>query len=144
VPYCTSGQIKDEISEDKLIQLTDDEGLGIVNEARVTAAIAKADGLIDSYCGQVEEVPFGGTGVPPVISEHSKTLAIYFLFGRRSAIPEMRRQNYEDAITHLKDISTGKAALPPITAAEITESTETQTNKTEDDRIFTRDKMNGY
>jgi phage gp36-like protein len=120
-----------------MIGLTDDEGAGIIDDARVTAAIAKADGIIDSYCGQVEAVPFGtgGTAVPAVVKQHSITLAIYFLFARRSAVPEVRAQNYKDAIAHLKDIASGKAALPPVTAAEVT--AEPQAGRTADDRTFT-------
>lgn len=131
--YCLKADILTEISEEELIGLTDDESAGIINDDRVTAAVAKADGIIDSYCGQVESVPF--VVVPAVIKQHSMTLAIYFLFARRSAVPEIRRKNYEDAIGHLKDISTGKAALPPIAEADVTG--EVQTDRTEEDRTFT-------
>ncbi len=134
--YSLKADIQKEISDEELIGLTDDEGAGIVNDARVTAAIAKADALIDSYCGQVETVPF--VVVPDIIKQHSVTIAIYFLFVRRSAVPEIRRQNYEDAIAHLKDISLGKASLPPITEDEV--SAEPQASRTEDDRTFSMGK----
>jgi hypothetical protein len=86
MPYCTESDILTEISEAELIGLTDDESTGAVIDAVVTAAIAKADALIDSYCGQVETVPF--TTVPDIVQQHSVTIAIYFLYARRSAVPE--------------------------------------------------------
>jgi len=132
MPYSTKADILAEISEEELIGLTDDESAGIINDARVTEAIARADGIIDSYCGQVETVPF--TTVPPVIKQHSKTLAISFLFSRRSAVPETRRDNYKDAIAHLKDISTGKAALP--IAGVDAGGDEVLASRIEDDRTF--------
>ena len=136
MPYSLKADLQTEISEDELIGLTDDESAGIVNDARVTAAIAKADGIIDSYCGQVEAVPF--VTVPAIIKQHSITIAIYFLYSRRGVAPEIRRKNYEDAVAHLKDISNGKASLPPITEDEATEGIES--SRTEDDKIFSMGK----
>jgi phage gp36-like protein len=132
MPYCLLADLKNQIPEEKIIDLTDDEGAGIINEARVTEAIAKADALIDSYCGQVATVPF--VTVPAVIKQHSITLAIYYLYTRRAVAPELIKDNYKDAIKHLGDISTGKAALPPTTEADYEDNIET--SRTEEDRIF--------
>ena len=132
MPYSLKADILKEISEAELIGLTDDEGSGTVDEARVTAEIAKADALIDSYCGQVATVPF--TVTPAVIKQHSITIAIYFLFSRRSSVPEVRKQNYNDAIAHLKDIAAGKASLP--IPGEDSGDDEIQTGRSDDDRIF--------
>jgi phage gp36-like protein len=136
MPYSLKADLLTEISEDELIQLTDDESAGIVNEARVSAAIAKADGIIDSYCGQVETVPF--TAVPGIIKQHSVTIAIYFLYSRRSAVSEVRAQNYKDAIAHLKDIATGKAALAPVSTDDYEQTL--QTSHTDEDRTFSKGK----
>lgn len=103
-----------------------------VDQSKVTEAIAKGDALIDSYCGQVETVPF--VIVPAIIKQHSITLAIYYLYTRRAVAPELVKDNYKDAIKHLGDISTGKASLPPITEDEVSE--EPQKSRTEDDRTF--------
>lgn len=136
MPYSLKADIQKEISDEELIGLTDDESEGIINDDRVTAAIARADAIIDSYCGQVMAVPF--TTVPAIINQHSVTITIYFLFSRRGAVPEIRRKNYEDAIAHLKDISNSKASLPPITDDEV--SGESQTSRTEDDKVFSMGK----
>jgi len=134
--YSLKADILKEISEEDLIGLTDDEGDGIVNDDRVTAAIARADAIIDSYCGQVEAVPF--VTVPAVIKQHSITIAIYFLYSRRSIAPEVRKDNYKDALKHLQDIATGKAALPPVTDDEV--NAEPQTSRTEDDKTISMGK----
>jgi phage gp36-like protein len=138
--YSLKADIQKEISDAELIGLTDDAGAGTMDDAKITAAIADADALIDSYCGQVTAVPF--TTVPAVIKKHSKTIAIYFLFARRSAVPENRAQNYKDAVAWLKDVATGKASLPPVEEGEITGGEEASISG--ETRIFTRDKMKGY
>jgi len=134
--YSLKADIQKEISDDELIGLTDDESAGIINDARVTAAIARADAMIDSYCGQVATVPF--VVVPAVIKQHSITIAIYFLFARRSAVPEIRRKNYEDAISHLKDIAAEKATIGATTEADYDD--QILTDRTSDDRKITMGK----
>ncbi len=139
-PYCTKADILTEISEEELIGLTDDESAGVVNDVRVTAAIAKADGEIDSYCGAVTEVPF--TTIPPIIKEKSKTIAIYYLYGRRSAIPETRKKNYDDTVAWLELVAEGKVSIGTVAAADVTGGNEVSVSSGE--RIFTRDKMKGF
>jgi len=136
MPYSLKTDLLTEISEDELIGLTDDESAGIVNDERVTAAIAKADALIDSYCGRIETVPF--IVIPEIIKQHSITIAIYVLYGRRSSVPEVRAQNYKDAIKHLGDISTGKASLP--IPGEDTPNDDIQATHTDEDKKFTMGK----
>jgi phage gp36-like protein len=136
MPYCLKTDIQKEISDAELIGLTDDAKTGAIVDEKITAAIAKADALIDSYCGGVAEVPF--TTVPAVIKQHSITIAIYFLYLRRNRIPEARLQSYKDAIQNLRDIASGKAALPPTTEADFDE--QVKTTHTGDDRKITMGK----
>lgn len=136
MPYSTKTDILSEVSEDELIGLTDDEGAGVVNDGRVTAAIAKADALIDSYCSSMAAVPF--TTVPPIVKQQSVTIAIYFIYSRRSVAPESRAQNYKDAVAYLRDVAAGKASLP-IAGDGNTGDTVTATGTT-DDRKWTMGK----
>jgi phage gp36-like protein len=128
--YSVKADIQKEISDAELIGLTDDAGTGAIVDAPIIAAIARADALIDSYAGKVETVPF--TTVPDIIKQHSITIAIYFLFARRSVVPENRAQNYKDAVAWLKDLAVGKAALPPTTEADYDDTV--QVDRTQDDR----------
>ena len=107
--YCTKTDILEQLEEDVLIQLTDDEDAGVVDEGKVTRAIADADAEIDSYCGTKYDVPF--STVPVMIRKMSVDIAIYNLYARRRGAPEDRKERYDDAISFLKDISKGIASL---------------------------------
>ena len=136
MPYCTQTDIEKQIPATKVTELTDDEGTGAKVAERVTEAIAKADALIDSYCGAVEAVPF--TVVPAIVKQHSITIAVYFLYSRRVGIPDHVEKNFNNAVSHLKDISTGKAVLAPTTSADVAASP--QASHTSDDKKMTMGK----
>ena len=107
--YCTQADLLEQISQDKLIQLTDDDDAGIVDSDMVTRAIADADAEIDSYCGTKYDIPF--SPVPVMIRKVSVDIAIYNLYTRRQGAPEDRKERYDDAISFLKDVSKGIASL---------------------------------
>lgn len=112
-----------------------------VDTAKVDEAIAKGDGIADIYYGQVTEVPIPAP-VPAIVEQNSVIMAIYWLYMRRSAVPEIWRDNYKDVMALLKDIATGKAAIGPVTAAEVAAGQESTISSGE--RVFTRDKMKGF
>ena len=60
MPYCSQTDIISlEMTEEELIQLTDDGNVGAVDPVKVTAAIIKADAEINAYCQAQYTVPFG-------------------------------------------------------------------------------------
>jgi len=63
--YSAQSDLLEQISEDKLIQLTDDLDAGTIDTDVITRAIADADAQIDSYCGKRYNVPF--STVPTMI-----------------------------------------------------------------------------
>ena len=141
--YSTLTDIKKLIPEESIIQLTDDENLGEINQSRVDEAIAQADAEIDSYCGGKYSVPF--TTAPDIVKKISVDIAIYNLYSRKvEEIPETRAERYKNAIRQLEGISKGIISIGE--AVEPTPATQggPETNKTESDRIFTRDKLGGY
>ena len=107
--YCTFDDLKDQISEDELIQLTDESGSGSVDMDKIDGAIAGADALIDGYCGKHHSVPFSPT--PPIIRDFSVIIAIYKLFGRSPVAPDERRTRYKDAVDFLKGVAKGENTL---------------------------------
>jgi len=107
--YSTKADILEQLDEDILIQLTDDDDLGTVDDDMVTRAIADADALIDSYCGTRYGVPLSST--PDIIRACSVDLAICNLYARRRGVPEDRKQRCAERVSFLKDIATGKATL---------------------------------
>lgn len=132
--YCTINDIKDQIDEEILIQLTDDENAGSVNETRVTAAITAADGEIDSYLSRRYTVPLAST--PEVIKKVSVDIAIWNLYSRREKMEEVRKSRYDSAVKLLMAMSEGKATLgvdPEPSGGE----QQIKASRDETDRTFT-------
>jgi phage gp36-like protein len=107
MPYCTLDDLKEKISEEELIQLTDDEETGLIVTSRTDRAIADADAKIDGYCAVRFSVLF--EPVPPLVRKLSVDIAIYNLLQRRQGADEDRERDYKDAIQYLQDIAKGKA-----------------------------------
>lgn len=119
--YSTLDDIKKLLPEESLIQLTDDEGQGTVDQGRVDEAISQADAEIDSYCAVKYRVPFDP--VPDLVKKCSVDLAIYNLYARRvEEIPQTRTDRYRNAIRQLEGISKGTVSLgvdpPPQTGTQ--------------------------
>ena len=57
---------------------------------------------------------------------------------RRSVAPEIRKDNYKDAVKHLQDIADGKATLPPVSEADVTD--QVASSHTSEDRKITMGK----
>jgi phage gp36-like protein len=94
------------------ISLTDLNKLTNTSDSNLTAAIEAADSLIDSYLrNKINTLPL--TSPPEVIRQCSYNIAIYNLHDRPqfSRIPEWVQTKYADAISYLKDVSTGKVNL---------------------------------
>lgn len=141
--YSTLTDIKKLIPEETVIQLTDDENTGAVVESRVTEAIAQADAEIDSYCGGKYSVPFAT--VPDIVKKISVDIAIYNLYSRRvEEMPETRSDRYKNAIRQLEGIAKGNISIGEATEPTAAEQGGVEKNKTESDRIFTKDTLSGF
>ncbi len=142
--YCTIDDIKKLLPEELLIQLTDDEGLNRVNDARVDEAIAQAGAEIDSYCATKYAVPFAT--VPPIVKKCSVDMAIYNLYSRRvEKTPETRVDRYNNAVKLLSNIAKGVVSIGA-DPAPTEQATGDQISGTKEasDRVVTRSKMRGY
>jgi len=71
--YCTQDDILYLLNETALIQLTDDDGAGEIDDEKVTRAIADADAAIDAYCQDRYAVPL--SPVPAKIRQISVDIA---------------------------------------------------------------------
>ncbi len=137
--YCVRADILGLISEETLIQLTDDNGAGIVDDAVVTRIITDADAEIDGYCGEKYTLPF--SPVPTIIRKISVDIAIYNLYARRQGAPDDRAKRYDNAVKLLKDIQTGKVTLGSTAPTEVAQDTVEVEKK---DRIFTKDTLENF
>jgi phage gp36-like protein len=141
MPYSTLADILERIAEKVVIQLTDDDRLGVVDQGKVDAAIARADKEIDAWCGNRYTVPFADP--PAVIREISADLAVYHLYARKvDKLPETRVEGQKNALRLLEKISDGKvslgtAQLPPAAPAAVSGGA----SFVAPDRVFTRDTL---
>lgn len=107
--YCTLDDITEKVSEDVLIELTDDADAGAIDTSRTDRAISDAESEIDAYCGGRYKVPLDP--VPGIIRKCCVDIAVYNLFQRRSGATEERQRDYKNAIAFLQSVATGKASL---------------------------------
>ena len=141
MPYCMLEDLKEKISEEELIQLTDDEETGLIVTSRTDRAISDADAQIDGYCGRRYSVPLDP--VPVIIRKFSVDIAIYNLLQRRQGADEDREKDYNNAIKFLENVAKGLVTL----GADDPDTPPADAHKTEisgPDRIFSRDKMEGW
>lgn len=110
--YNAKADILGEVAERTLIQLTDDEKLGTVNDDRITSALTRSAAMIDGYCGKRYEVPFDPSlGFMDFIKSLDLDIAIYNLFSRKENVPENRKDRYKNAEKTLVQIAEGKVTL---------------------------------
>jgi len=143
MPYSTLDDIKKLIPEAVLIQLTDDEGLGSVNQARIDEAIKQADAEINSYCGSRYTVPF--TAVPDLVRKLSVDIAIYNIYSRHMEVmPETRAERFKSAIRHLEAVAKGLVSLGINPSPSASSDGRAETNKETDGNVFSREKLEGF
>ena len=131
--YCTLDDIKEQISEDELIQLSDDENTGTVDTAAIDRAIADADAEINGYCVERYTVPFDP--VPDLIRKYCVDISIYNLLSRRQGADEDRLARYKNAIRFLEKVAKGIVSLGVNAPAETSQDTVSVTTS-KSDRIF--------
>lgn len=141
--YCTLADIKDQVEESRLIQLTDDEGAGTIGTARVDKAIADAGEEIDGYVGSRYTVPLNPA--PAILRKLAVDIAVCNLFARRDKAPEGRVERYKTAIRFLEQVALGRISLgaadpdgtPPASDAP-------QMSADNPPRLFDRGGMRGF
>lgn len=107
--YSTIDDILGEISEDTLIQLTDDNNLGAVDTVVVGKCLDRASAQVDGYCSSLYNVPF--TPATTFVKALDLDIAIYNLFSRRENVPENRKDRYNNAVKALSKIGNGEIQL---------------------------------
>jgi phage gp36-like protein len=141
--YCALDDLKKLLPEERIIELTDDEDLGTVNQARVDEAISQADAEIDGYLGERYSVPL--TAVPAVVKKLSVDMAVYHLYSRRAEeMPETRKDRYRHAVRFLEGVSKGTVSLGADPAPGAPAESHAETNKSEDGNVFSRETLRNF
>lgn len=112
--YATQTDLEDAFGAAEILEIADRDRDGEADAPAITAALARADALIDSYLGALYAVPVASP--PPILAATACDLARYWLYD--DAAPERVRQGYEDAVAWLKAVAAGEVALglPPAAA----------------------------
>ncbi len=141
--YCTLQDIKDQLPESVIIELTDDESNGTVNQGRVDAAIKAATDIINTYCRGLYPVPFNP--VPGEILSVAVDIAKFNLFSRRGfnedTADSVVVKRYNAAIKWLENVAKGTVKLDYSLPAPANEGGVSITSTT---RVFSRDKLGGF
>lgn len=144
--YCTVDDIKTQISNATLAQLTSDEGQETVNRDIADEAILYSSTLIDGYLRGRYSLPLNIHF--PLLRILAIDLSIHRLYSRRmrNEMPEVIENNYKNAIATLRDIQKGVISLQSEEAETSEDYTpeEFKTNKTELDRLFGKRRLSEY
>lgn len=108
--YATIADMRTRYPEIRLVQLTDDDATGAIDEARITRALAQADAEIDGFIAAHYAPRDPSAPVPAVLTEIACAIA-YFKLWRHEAPPEDVDKAYARARSDLKDIAAGKIML---------------------------------
>lgn len=145
------------IDEDQLVQLASQSSEATILSEAVTDVldemIASADGLIDSHCLNRWPDLRSEDPVPDEINKISARIAIYYMFERGGGVPEARRLAYEDCMKQLKLFADGKISLGLDTSGSVagaaegifdTDASDDYAVPTDDQRVFTEDKLDKF
>ena len=142
--YATKADLQKRITDARLVQLTDFDGSGEMDDTRITEALDLATSAIDSYTSGRYTLPLVGSNQ---VKDLCVTLAVHKLYeGRQLAPPEMVAKQQEDAMRLLRDVSGGKAALDQPAKTQATEMDVKTVDHTDPDKqdVFDPKKLEAY
>ena len=144
MPYITIDDIKtNRIPEARLIELTDEQRVGIVDEAKVTGAI---DGAAEIFEGFVRgRYPLPLDPVPGIARTINLDLATYAIYGLNPDFepPKAIADRYTTAMKLLERIQDGKMKLYD-DEPQVTVETGGGSEVVSANRTFTRDTLKGF
>lgn len=107
--YCALEDLQERYGPDEIARISDRAvpRKGSADAAVVSAAISQADAEIDGYLGVVVALPL--TSTPELVKLLSCTIARYRLHEDQAT--DRVRDDYQDAVRMLRDISAGRLAL---------------------------------
>ena len=133
--YCSLEDLKKYLPSQVIEELTDDDGLGEIQEEIVDQAIADAQVIIDGYCRGRYPDTMTDADVPAMITGIAVKMTAYNLYSRRLDLtkPETITKDYQFSLSTLTKIQAGKINPWPVAS----NPTVFITNKDDDDRVFT-------
>ena len=132
--YCTKQNLIDRFSERELIQLTDRDNLGIIDNDVLNQALSDADAEINAYL-TAYALPLAT--VPANLVRIAGAIARYYLFSDQAT--EQVKTRYNDAIKYLQLIGKGQLSLGPDVAGAVSPVVSNAVEFTSSPSIFGRD-----
>jgi len=142
--YCNIDDIKQQVTETTLIEITDDNLAGEVNTAIIDEAIIYSESLIDGYLRGRYSLPL--SIIPMLIKLLAIDLSIFRLYSRRfhADMPDSINDKYKNSVKLLEQIQKGIVSLGIETIGTTPELGEYRTNKTYNDRIFSKEFLGDF
>jgi len=137
--YCTRQNMIDRYGEQELLQLTDRDNLGVIDDQVLDQAINDASAQVDGYLAGRYELPL--STVLPILIGLSCDLARYQLFD--IGAPENVEKRRDDAIAYLNSVATGKVSLGLSSGGQAATPSDGAQMQS-DGRVFGRGKSNGF
>lgn len=140
MPYCTQDDLLNQLTEAEMIQLTDDAGAGSVDSNKVDSALNGASATIDAYAGARYSLPLQPS---EKVKQLCVDLAVYELEKRRRRIREATLAARDAALSFLRDLALGRAVLDQPIGAQ-PQATEADVKKTDTERVFSDENLEGF
>jgi phage gp36-like protein len=136
--YCSKQGLIDRFSEDELIQLTDRDSSGVINDEVLNRAIEDASTEMDAYLSRFN---FTADNLPKSLKPLACNIARYYLYDEEPT--EHITTRYNNAIKFLKSVNEGK-----ITIGTTSNDTAVVSNDlpeiTSAGSVFSRKKSSGF
>jgi len=136
--YATQQDMEDRYGHDALLMVADRDNDGEIDTEVVVRALSDATAEIDPYLASRYSMPLAE--VPDLLVRLCVDIAFYRLSGDADTYTEEKRQRYEDTVSLLSRIASGKVSLglatpPPSVGGGVVISGPV--------RLFSRDTMGG-
>jgi phage gp36-like protein len=136
--YCSKQGLIDRFSEVELIQLTDRDGLGVINDDVLNRAIEDASTEMDAYLSRFN---FTADNLPKSLKPLACDIARYRLYDEEPTEHIITR--YNNAIKFLKAVNKGEITLGTTTQdSEVTSNDLPEIHSA--GSVFGRDKSSGF
>lgn len=137
--YATQQDLVDRFGEAEIIQLTDTTNSGVINASTLAKTLADTDAQINAYL-QAYSLPFLST--PPALVRVACDIARYQLYDVRAT--ELVESRYKDALTFLKNVSTGIASLGADASGKPVTAVQSNIKSVANGRIFSKTTLSDY
>lgn len=147
--YLTESYLLTVFPEQDLIDLTDSEGVGEINQAVLASAIAAAEGEFHGYVGRRYQTPLSiddDAEMAETVRGVLVSLLTYKLWQppRKPQVPQSVRDAYRDAVDWLKGVAKGEISLGAASGPAASSGAPNQVDSDGEEPRMTHDSLTGF